>query len=159
MKTTIPFCIVLAFLSVTVSPKARATCQQGCLTNDNTTGYNNTENGFDALDSNTPGPDNALASGNWTPTSSLNTARFLHTATLLQNGKVLVAGGSGFSGISASAELYDPASGTWTATGSLNTARRSHTATLLQNGMVLVAGGLDSNRTVSASAELGQGHR
>ena len=36
---------------------------------------------------------------------------------------------------------------------------RIHTATLLQNGMVLVAGGLDSNRTVSASAELGHGHR
>ena len=46
-----------------------------------------------------------------------------HTATLLPNGKVLVAGGNNGSGILASAELYDPASGTWTATGSLNTAR------------------------------------
>ena len=46
-----------------------------------------------------------------------------HTATLLPNGKVLVAGGYGNSGYLASAELYDPATGTWTATGSLATAR------------------------------------
>ena len=63
-----------------------------------------------------------------------------HTATLLPNGKVLVAGG--LHGVRlASAELYDPASGTWTATGSLATARDDHTATLLPNGKVLVAGG------------------
>ena len=94
-------------------------------------------------------------SGTWTATGSLNTARDYHTATLLQNGMVLVAGGfDSNSSASASAELYDPASGTWTATGSLNTARYVHTATLLQNGMVLVAGGFDSNGSASASAEL-----
>ena len=53
------------------------------------------------------------ASRTWTATGSLNTARYYHTATLLQNGMVLVAGGAGLGGI-ASAELYDPASGTWT---------------------------------------------
>ena len=64
------------------------------------------------------------ASGSWSATGSLNTARYCHTATLLPNGKVLVAGGADGSGsVLASAELYDPASGTWTATGSLNTAR------------------------------------
>src|SRR4051812_39514257 len=88
----------------------------------------------------------------WTPTGSLNTARDSHTATLLPNGMVLVAGG--FGPVRASAELYDPASGTWMPTGSLNTARAQHTATLLPNGMVLVAGGFDSNVNVSASAEL-----
>jgi Galactose oxidase, central domain len=77
----------------------------------------------------------------WTSTGSLNTARDSHTATLLPNGIVLVAGGFGVSGgILASAELYDPASETWTVTDSLNTARAEHTATLLSNGMVLVAG-------------------
>src|SRR5438128_11789768 len=82
-------------------------------------------------------------------TGSLATTRYLHTATLLPNGKVLVAGGFDSSYVaSASAELYDPASGTWTATGSLATARESHTATLLPNGKVLVAGGY------LASAEL-----
>src|SRR5439155_13339690 len=83
-------------------------------------------------------------SRSWTATGSLNIARYFHTATLLQNGMVLVAGGIDSNGIpSASAELYNPASGTWTATGSLNTGRDSHTTTLLQNGMVLVAGGIN----------------
>ena len=104
--------------------------------------------GFDALDSNTTGSDNDPASGIWRATGRLNTARFVHTATLLQNGMVLVAGGIGQTDVLASAELYDPASRTWTATGSLNTARFSHTATLLQNGMVLVAGGTESDNMV-----------
>src|SRR5205814_793375 len=82
-----------------------------------------------------------------------NTARTEHTATLLPNGKVLVAGGATSGGVFASAELYDPASGTWTATGSLNTGRLDHTATLLPNGMVLVAGGYDGSH-VFVSAEL-----
>src|SRR6266487_3627342 len=70
----------------------------------------------------------------FTNTGSLNTARFAHTATLLSNGKMLVAGGFANSGNLTSAELYDPASGSWSATGSLNTARYRHTATLLPNG-------------------------
>jgi len=93
-------------------------------------------------------------SGTWTATGSLNTARGSHTATLLQNGAVLVAGG--FDGIAlASAEVYNAASGTWAATGSLNTARHIHTATLLQDGAVLVAGGLDTRSRVLPRAELG----
>src|SRR2546430_14837481 len=76
----------------------------------------------------------------------MTTKRESHTATLLQNGMVLVAGGVDCCGtVYASAELYDPASGTWTATGSLNTERAGHTATLLQNGFVLVAGGEDDS--------------
>ena len=88
-------------------------------------------------------------SGTWTATGSLATARFRHTATLLPNGKVLVAGGYDIGSYLASAELYDPASGTWTATGSLATARYAHTATLLPNGKVLVAGGLWRQRLLS----------
>jgi WD40 repeat protein len=97
--------------------------------------------------------------GTWSATGSLNTARYFHTATLLPNGKVLVAGGrdSTFSA-SSSAELYDPASGTWSATGSLGTARYEHTARLLPNGKVLVAGGSiapgDGSLSPIASAEL-----
>jgi hypothetical protein len=93
------------------------------------------------------------ASGTWTATGSLNTARAQHTATLLQNGMVLVAGESHatpFPTALASAELYDPESGAWTATGSLNSARDNHTATLLQNGMVLIAGGYPDITLVSA---------
>ena len=85
----------------------------------------------------------------------MSTARDAHTATLLPNGKVLVAGGyNSTSGYLSSAELYDPASGTWTATGSLSTARGYHTATLLPNGKVLVAGGYNSTSGYLSSAEL-----
>ena len=81
------------------------------------------------------------ATGTWTPTGSLNVARTYHTATLLPDGRVLVAGGE--DGITAfsSAELYDPATGTWTATGPLESARSVHTATLLSDGTVLAAAG------------------
>jgi hypothetical protein len=94
------------------------------------------------------------ASGTWTATGSLNITRSLHTATLLANGLVVVAGGySPYSGgILASAELYDPASQTWTTTGALNNARDYHTATLLPDGQVLVAGG--EYMSALASAEL-----
>ena len=93
-------------------------------------------------------------SGIWTLTGSLSDARNDHTATLLPNGNVLVAGGDGgFAGF-ASAELYDPASGTWTVTGSLNTTRSNFTATLLPNGKVLVTGGEGSDLESLASAEL-----
>src|SRR5262245_60198159 len=99
----------------------------------------------DALYRNTTGSDGALASWIWRSAGRLSAERYAHTATLLQNGMVLVAGGfDRHGGAVASAEVYDPASKTWTATGSLNTARAYHTATLLQDGMVLVAGGSDS---------------
>src|SRR6478609_1870479 len=87
-------------------------------------------------------------------TGSLTTARLDHTATLLPNGKVLVAGGSDGGNYLSSAELYDPANGTWTGTGSLNGARAAHTATLLLNGKVLVAGGLGTGGVVLTSAQL-----
>ena len=82
-----------------------------------------------------------------------------HTATLLPDGKVLVAGAKAVGGISASAELYDPASGTWTATGSLATAREVHTATLLPNGKVLVAGGLTAPTRSRERGTLRSGER
>ena len=89
--------------------------------------------------------------GGFDPTGSMSTARADHTATLLPNGKVLVAGGSGLGGASlASAEQYDPAARTFTAIGSMTTARDVPTATLLPNGKVLIAGGYPG----LASAEL-----
>ena len=85
----------------------------------------------------------------------MTTARdYLHTATLLPNGMVLVAGGYGHSGYLSSAELYDPTNGRWTATGTMTTIRGGHTATLLSNGMVLVAGGINDANPFHPSAEL-----
>ena len=82
------------------------------------------------------------------PTGSLGTARWLHTATLLNNGKVLIVGGfvSKYDGTTA-AELYDPATGLFTPTsGPLHYPRGGHTATLLPSGDVLIVGGY-SGRT------------
>ena len=80
------------------------------------------------------------ATGKWTPTGEMANKHYMHTATLLPNGMVLVAGGENGSALS-SAELYNPATGTWTPTGAMTIARDYHTATLLPNGQVLVAGG------------------
>src|SRR5262245_48112624 len=82
-----------------------------------------------------PGP-------SWSLTGSLFRARTGHTATLLANGKALVAGGYNDAAPPLnSEELYDPATGTWRSAGHLNSIRFGHTATLLPNGKVLVAGG------------------
>ncbi len=81
--------------------------------------------------------------GAWTLTGSMHDARQFHTATLLQDGRVLVAGGTNLQGSLHSAELYNPNTGEWSLTGSLHDGRISHTATLLPDGKVLVTGGLD----------------
>jgi hypothetical protein len=103
-------------------------------------------------------------SESWTATMPMTQARWGHTATLLPNGKVLVAGGylnsSDSSDPLASAELYDPSNGRWTATGNMSTGRGGHTATLLSDdGRVLVVGGgaedtLGEGGPRSATAEL-----
>jgi uncharacterized membrane protein len=81
----------------------------------------------------TPATTGAFAAG--VPT--LLQARFEHTASLLPNGKILVAGGD----TNGDAELVDPTSATPTATGSLNSARSGHSAAVLPDGIVLIAGG------------------
>lgn len=94
-------------------------------------------------------------SGTFVATGSMNAPRDTHTATLLNNGTVLITGGfDSNSNVLSSAEIYDPMAGAFTLTGSLNIGRAVHTATLLNNGMVLIAGGYDINGNAVASAEL-----
>ena len=92
----------------------------------------------------------AGASGTWSPTGSMTVPRFSPTATLLTDGRVLVAGGCGafdnfgdclILTVLASAELYNPATGTWSATGSTSVGSFGFVATRLLDGRVLVAGG------------------
>lgn len=82
----------------------------------------------------------------------MTTRRAAHTATLLQNGKVLVAGGFAGGSSFSTVELFDPTNKSFTTTGNMNVARAGHTATLLSNGKVLIAGGY--NGSYVASAEL-----
>ena len=90
-----------------------------------------------------------------TPTGNMTTRRISHTASLLDDGTVLIAGGDFIESNSrppafktqSSAELYDPDTGTFRPTGSMMTPRSRHTATLLMDGRVLVAGGDVENPT------------
>jgi len=88
----------------------------------------------------------------WSPTGDLHSARSSHTSTLLEDGRVLVAGGEGSRGLVPEAEIYDPKAGTWTASGALRDGRHDHSATLLMDGRVLVAGGVGEDGYL-ASAE------
>ena len=102
-------------------------------------------------------PRAAPAAGTWSETGPLATARHVHRATRLADGRVLAAGGEGPSGPLASAELYDPATGKWSPTDSLSTAVFTYTITLLNDGRVLVAGGYDGVKAV-ASAQVYDPH-
>jgi len=103
----------------------------------------------------------AQSPGTFAQTGSMTSARSAHTATLLSDGRVLIAGGSlhlpqqfGGGTVLSSTELYDPRGGTFRAAAAMTSARRSHTATLLPDDRVLIIGGFDEGGTALASAEI-----
>jgi hypothetical protein len=96
------------------------------------------------------------ADGGFRPVGPMLSARAHHSATLLPNGLVLLAGGVDAAGnVLADAELYDPVAGSFTITKFMTTARAFHAATLLADGRVLVTGGeAVADGPALASAEL-----
>ena len=91
------------------------------------------------------------ASKSFTTIQDMIKARVSHTATLLPNGKVLIAGGWTPTGVTGDAELYDPETQSFESTGNMNTPRGGHTAILLNHGSVLIAGGGNSQGEMSFS--------
>ncbi|MDQ3473313.1 MAG: hypothetical protein M3447_06200, partial [Acidobacteriota bacterium] len=82
---------------------------------------------------------------------SMTAKRAAHTATLLGNGKVLIAGGFvGNGGGLSSAEVFDPTTTTFTSAENMTVARAGHTATPLPNGKVLISGGYNGDYLNSA---------
>jgi len=102
----------------------------------------------------------AQSPGTFTPTGAMILPRFDFTARLLQDGRVLIAGGIEASAVgiqaSTSAELYNPSTGTFTATAHSRTGPSvSQSATLLPDGRVLLAGGMNPDgRSATALAEI-----
>ncbi len=96
--------------------------------------------------------------GTFSNAGTMTVDRYAHTMTLLNNGKVLIAGGESCTSSTTcsalqTAEIYDPASGTFSASGSLNAARFNAAAVALTSGQVLIAGGFDGTN-FPANAEL-----
>ena len=97
----------------------------------------------------------ASATGEWSEVGPLSEARASHSATLLKDGTVLLAGGRNEDSEALStAEIYDPSSGTWSSTGSMEHSRSGHQAVLLDNGSVLAVGGSSESGEPLAAVEI-----
>lgn len=96
--------------------------------------------------------------GSFSPVGDMAQARYGHTATLLPDGRVLIAGGTTpdlpDTDVSAAIEVFDPATGRFSPAGSLLRPRSHHTATLLTDGQILFAGGRTYGEGTLASATL-----
>jgi len=101
-------------------------------------------------------PNGFILGSAWLAAASMPQERESHTATILPNGTILVAGGYNYNTGETlnSAFIYNPNADTWKAIGNMLTARSFHAAAILPNGSVLVAGGYDSEGNILSSAEL-----
>ena len=90
----------------------------------------------------------------FTPAGDMNEPRNSHIAILLTNGQVLIAGGWGQNGRTATAELFDPETGIFVYTDNMMAPRDGMTATLLEDGNILIAGGGSARNTLQITAEL-----
>ena len=94
---------------------------------------------------------NAARAGSVYAIGGMSTSRAAHTATVLKNGKVLIAGGfTGDEHSLASAEIFDPEANSFSPAGSMSAARAGHSATVLPDGKVLIAGGYNGDYLDSA---------
>jgi hypothetical protein len=89
------------------------------------------------------------ATGRFIPTGSMTFARYAHTATLLDDGRVLIAGGNSGAAPVAIAEIYDPLSGTFGIAGAMSTPRFDHSAVLLNTGATLIVGGTNASGSIA----------
>jgi N-acetylneuraminic acid mutarotase len=94
--------------------------------------------------------------GTWSAAASMSAARTGHTATILNTGRVLIAGGTSGAGTLSSAEIYDPVTNTWSAAAPMNFARQNHKALSLPDTRILVVGGLSSSTNAVFGVESGE---
>ena len=86
------------------------------------------------------------------PIATMNSARSKHTATLLNDGRVLIVGGWLLGSPLNTAELYDPVDGSFKSLSTIgNYYINGHTATLLNSGDVLIAGGYGNTSLLTSS--------
>src|SRR5260370_22151593 len=94
-----------------------------------------------------------VPTGTWTPSNSLAEGRSASSAAVLQDGRILFAGGTGASGPLASAELFNT-DGSISSAPPMQNPRAYHTDAVLRDGRVLVAGGTTSSRGITSSAQI-----
>jgi hypothetical protein len=101
-----------------------------------------------------PGPLPSEQASRFAAACTMETARESHTATLLDNGLVLIAGGDDRSASLATAELFNPGTHSFAPIGDMADARARHTAIALTDGKVLVSGGRNASGSALATAEI-----